>query len=143
MKNLKDVRKAKGLTMEKLASMSGVSLKTISLYEHTPPKRPGRTVIAKLSDALEISPEELLEILTSGSSGQSAQEGAPGDEESIMLEEMHVSRLLSLIDREISELRHLILDCASLAEENPALTRNIDYIAADIDLLMSLKARLL
>ncbi|HDP25982.1 MAG TPA: XRE family transcriptional regulator [Deltaproteobacteria bacterium] len=141
VKSLRELRKAKGLTMEQLASISGVSLKTISLYEHTPPRRPGRKVISKLSDAFEMSPEELLEILSSRKGGSSDYESGSDEQESILIEEIHVSRLLSLIDREISELRHLMVECASLSEGNPALARNCDYISADIDLLMSLRER--
>nr|HPL88421.1 helix-turn-helix transcriptional regulator [Deltaproteobacteria bacterium] len=44
MNDLRSIRKSKGLTMEQLANLSGVSSKTISLYEHTPPRRPSRKV---------------------------------------------------------------------------------------------------
>ena len=40
--------------MEQLATASGVSSKTISLYEHTPPKRPSRKVVDEGEAHLEI-----------------------------------------------------------------------------------------
>jgi transcriptional regulator with XRE-family HTH domain len=47
----KELRKSKGLTMGKLAEKSGVSAKTISLYEQSPPSRPGKKVMSKISGA--------------------------------------------------------------------------------------------
>ncbi len=41
--------------MGMLAELSGISAKTISLYEQAPPARPSKKVVGKLSDALKIS----------------------------------------------------------------------------------------
>ncbi|MGC9323131.1 MAG: helix-turn-helix domain-containing protein [Desulfomonilia bacterium] len=143
MKTLRELRKSRRLTMGKLASMSGVSAKTISLYEATPPKRPSRKVISKLAGALDVSPDELLGTIVQETRTKGSEKDMIQGEESIQLDEIHVSRILSLIDREVSELQQLMVDCAALCEDNPALARNIDYISADIDLLMSIKSRFL
>ena len=49
MNGIKEIRKAKGLTLETLSKECGVSAKTILQYEHEPPKRPSRKVVDKLA----------------------------------------------------------------------------------------------
>jgi transcriptional regulator with XRE-family HTH domain len=137
---LKELRKSKGLTMGKLAELSGVSAKTISLYEQSPPARPSKKALSKISSALGISPEDLRATLfpeKRRAKGRPA--GIP--EENIMLDESHVTRLLRLLDKEIEELRYLMVDCANLAEEHPAMNMCLDAVSADIDLLTQIKGR--
>lgn len=126
--------------MEQLANVSGVSSKTISLYEHTPPKRPSRKVVDRLSQALEIAPDIILGAI--GSHGKGTKGAAfQAPEETIELSDTHVARVLGLIDNEILELQHLMIETASLAGEHPSLARNIEYLSADIDLLTEIKQR--
>ncbi|HPW68045.1 MAG: helix-turn-helix transcriptional regulator [Desulfomonilia bacterium] len=140
MNDLRSVRKSKGLTMEQLANLSGVSSKTISLYEHTPPRRPSRKVVDKLSQTLEISPDKLLGAI--GARGKtSAGAVREGLEETIELDDAHVVRILGLIEKEVSELQHLMIESASLAGEHPALERSIEYLAGEIDLLTEIRQR--
>jgi len=140
VKTLKELRKTKGLTMGKLSELSGVSAKTISLYEQSPPVRPSKKVVGKLSEALEIGPDELLTYLSPAKKRARARvEEEP--EGNIMLEENHVARLIRLLDKEIEELRYLLVDCADLSEEHPALGKCIDTVDADIDLLSEIKGR--
>ena len=141
MNDLRNIRKSKGLTMEQLASLSGVSSKTISLYEHTPPKRPSRKVVEKLSQTLEIPSDKLLDAI--GARGKASagaeQEGA---EEAIELNDAHVVRILGLIEKEVNELQRLMIESATLAGEHPALSRSVEYLAKDIDLLNEIRQRL-
>jgi transcriptional regulator with XRE-family HTH domain len=139
VKTLKELRKSKKLTMGKLAELSGVSAKTISQYEQSPPVRPSRKVVGKISDALAIDTQELLSYL----SPQKRRKGAKDDEgsDSIMLEDSHVIRLLRLLDKEMEELQYLMVDCANLAEDHPALSMCIDTVSADIALLTEIKGR--
>ena len=140
MNDLRSVRKSKGLTMEQLANLSGVSSKTISLYEHTPPRRPSRKVVDKLSQTLEISPDKLLGAI--GARGKtSAGAVREGLEETIELDDAHVVRILGLIEKEVSELQHLMIESASLAGEHPALERSIEYLAGEIELLTEIRQR--
>jgi transcriptional regulator with XRE-family HTH domain len=126
--------------MEQLANLSGVSSKTISLYEHTPPRRPSRKVVDKLSQTLEISPDKLLGAI--GARGKtSAGAVREGLEETIELDDAHVVRILGLIEKEVSELQHLMIESASLAGEHPALERSIEYLAGEIDLLTEIRQR--
>jgi transcriptional regulator with XRE-family HTH domain len=139
--DLRSIRKSKGLTMEQLANLSGVSSKTISLYEHTPPRRPSRKVVDKLSKTLEISPDKLLGAI--GSKGR-AQAGAGQEkfEEAIELSDAHVVRILGLIEKEVAELQHLLVESASLAGEHPVLSRSVEYLANDIDILNEIRQKL-
>ncbi|HOO44749.1 MAG TPA: XRE family transcriptional regulator [Deltaproteobacteria bacterium] len=142
MNSLRQLRKMKGLTMEQLAKKSGISSKTISLYELNPPGRPSQKVVQGLCRALEIAPENLMELIGS-KRAQVKGSGIHGAEEEVTeLLDMHVSRILALIDKEVLELQHLMTECASFADDHPAMMRNMDYIAADIDLLVDIKARL-
>jgi transcriptional regulator with XRE-family HTH domain len=135
---LKELRKSKGFTMGKLAELSGVSAKTISLYEQSPPSRPSRKALSKISGALGVTSEELRTSLfpekkrTKGRSPEMP-------EENIMLEETHVSRILRLLDKEVEELRYLMVDCANLADEHQALKMCVDTVSADIELLTQIK----
>ena len=141
MNDLRSIRKAKGLTMEQLASMSGVSSKTISLYEHTPPRRPSRKVVDKLSQTLEIAPDKLLTAI--GSRGKAAAgAGLQEPEEIIELSDAHVVRIAGLIEKEVNELQRMLIETASLADEHPALVRSVEYLAGDIDLLNEIRQKL-
>ena len=140
MNDLRSIRKSKGLTMEQLANLSGVSSKTISLYEHTPPRRPSRKVVDKLSQTLEISPDKLLDAIGAGGKAPAGIE-QEGMEETIELNDAHVVRILGLIEKEVSELQHLMIESASLAGEHPALERSIEYLAGEIDLLTEIRQR--
>jgi len=133
----------KGLTMEQLAKQSGISSKTISLYELNPPGRPSQKVVQGLCSALEISPDNLLEQIGLKRS-EAEGSGIHAPHEDIMeLTEVHINRILTLIDKEILELQHLMTECASFTDDHPAMMKNIDYIAADIDLLVDMKNRLI
>ena len=137
----KELRKSKGLTMGKLAEKSGVSAKTISLYEQSPPSRPGKKVMSKISGALGISTEELKSILypeKKRPKGRSAE--APEDMN--ILNETHVVRLLRLLDKEVEELRYLMVDCANLVEEHPSMNICLDSVSSDIELLTMIKGYL-
>lgn len=142
VKTLEELRKSKGLTMGRLAELSGVSAKTVSQYEQTPPDRPSSKVIGKIADALGIDPDELRAAIhpsgkRAGSSGRS------GSEDAIMLEEAHVNRLVRLIDKELEELRCTLMDGAELSDDYPALARSMDMIGDDIDLLLEMRGRFL
>ncbi len=140
MSDLRSIRKSKGLTMEQLADKSGVSSKTISLYECTPPKRPSRKVIDKISGALEISPDVLLGMIGPKEKASKCDEHHL-PEETVELADAQVARVLGLLDKEIMELRYLMIEAASLAGEHPSLAKSIDYLSADIDLLIEIKQR--
>lgn len=142
MKTLKDLRKSKGLTMGKLAELSGVSAKTVSQYEQDPPGRPSRKVLGKISDALGLDVDELMasiypSTIRPGTSDRSEPEGT------ITLEEVHVNRMVRLIDKEIEELRYILMDGTELADDYPALKRYMDMINDDIDQLTEMKNRFL
>ena len=49
--------------------------------------------------------------------------------------------MLGLLDKEIMELQYLMIEAASLAGEHPSLAKSIDYLSADIDLLIEIKQR--
>ncbi len=124
--------------MEQLADKSGVSSKTVSLYEQTPPKRPSRKVVGRLSQALDISPDILLEAI--GSKGRSKKGGLQEIfGAAIELSDVQVVRILGLVEKEIQDLQHLMIESASLADKHPSLAKNIEYLAADIDLLNGIK----
>jgi transcriptional regulator with XRE-family HTH domain len=136
--DLRSIRKSKGLTMEQLANKSGVSSKTISLYEQTPPLRPSKKVVGRLSQALGISPDILLEAI--GSKGRSKKGGLQeifGT--AIELSDVQVVRILGLVEKEIQDLQNLMIETASLADKHPPLARSVEYIAADIDLLNGIR----
>jgi len=139
--DLRSIRKTKGLTMEQLASASGVSSKTISLYEHTPPRRPSRKVVDKLSRALDISPDILL-----GSIGSKpkAFKGPVQEEpaETIELEDFQVARIMVLVEKELQGLHQLVIESAALADDYPAVARSIEYLSGDIELLNEIKHKL-
>jgi len=133
----------KGFTMEQLAKKSGISSKTISLYELNPPGRPSQKVVQGLCNALEISPENLQELIGMKSAPAKGV-GMDGPPEVITeLTEVHISRILALINKEIVELQHLMTECASFTEDHPAMMKNIDYIDNDIDLLVDITNRLM
>lgn len=124
--------------MEQLASKSGVSSKTISLYEQTPPLRPSRKVVGRLSQSLDISPDILLEAI--GSKGRSKKGGLKEIfGMTVELSDVQVVRILGLVEKEIQDLQHLMIESASLADKHPSLARSVEYLAADIDLLTGIK----
>lgn len=142
MKTLKEVRKSKGLTMGKLAELSGVSAKTVSVYEQDPPKRPSRKVLGKISDALGMDIEDLTAVIYPAKrrAGSRSEEVM---EDSLMLDDYHVNRIIRLIDKELEELRYTILDGCEVTEDYPALSRYLDMVGEDIDLLTEIKSRFL
>jgi transcriptional regulator with XRE-family HTH domain len=135
----KELRKSKGLTMGKLAKLSGVSAKTISQYEQAPPSRPGTKALSKISGALGVSSDELKVILYPDKKKAKGKTAVEIPEENIMLDVLQVNRLLRLIDKEIEELRYLMVDCANLADEHPAMNLCLDTVSADIELLNKIK----
>ena len=144
VKTLKDLRKAKKLTMGRLAELSGVSAKTISQYEKNPPARPSRKALGKIAEALGIGVEELTAcIYPSKSSPKTSSAGIEGEAGVLMLDDAHVDRLLRLIDKKIEELRFILLDSAELAAEYPSLARYLTMVGEDIDLLLDIKGRFL
>jgi len=56
-----------------------------------------------------------------------------------MLEEAHVNRLVRLIDKELEDLRYILMDGAELADDYPALARYMAMISDDIDMLTEIK----
>jgi hypothetical protein len=60
-----------------------------------------------------------------------------------MLEEIHVNRLLRLIDKELEELRYVLLEGVELTEDYPAISRCMEMVGSDIELLSELKSRFL
>ncbi len=138
--SLRELRKSKGLTMGKLAELSGVSAKTISLYEQSPPARPSRKALSRISDALGIGIDELRSTLfpekkrTRGRISETY-------EENIQLDDIHVNRILRLLDKEIEELRYLLVDCGNLAEDHPELKMCMETVSADIEMLSRIKGR--
>ncbi len=136
MNSIKEIRKAKGLTLETLSKECGVSAKTILQYEHEPPKRPSRKVVDKLSQGLGISSEELLQIIQSPGHGT----GALGEGQDVIeLSDAHMAKILSLVEKEIRELQLLLLEYADIQSEHPALAKAMDYISADINLLTEIQ----
>jgi len=142
VKTFKELRKAKGLTMGALADLSGVSAKTVSVYEQEPPARPSRKVVGKLSEALKVKPEELMACIYPAKKGAGAQ-GGEFSEDNIMLEEMHVNRLVRLIDKELEELRYILLEGIELTEDYPSIGKCMDMVGSDIELLSEIKGRFL
>ena len=128
--------------MGRLAELSGVSAKTVSVYEQEPPARPSRKVLGKLSHALKISQEELMAYIypPKRRTGERGGENTAGG---IMLEEIHVNRLLRLIDKELEELRYVLLEGIELTEDYPAISRCMELVSSDIELLSELKGRFL
>lgn len=127
--------------MEQLAAASGVSSKTISLYEHTPPRRPSRKVVDKLSQALDISPDVLLG--TIGSKAKPVKEAVREDlGETIELEDFQVARIMVLVEKEFQGLHQMLIESASLAEDYPAVARSIEYLTQDMDLLNEIRRKL-
>jgi transcriptional regulator with XRE-family HTH domain len=142
VKTFKELRKSKGLTMGKLAELSGVSAKTVSQYEQSPPERPSRKVLGKISGALGIGTDELMEhVYPSRKRAGNRNEAVP--EGTIMLDEAHVNRMVRLIDKELEELRYILMDGSELIDDYPALARCMDMINDDIDLLTEMKGRFL
>jgi transcriptional regulator with XRE-family HTH domain len=142
VKTFKELRKSKGLTMGRLAELSGVSAKTVSVYEQEPPARPSRKVVGKLSGALKINPEELMACIYPAKKGAGVRGGGT-TEDNIMLEEMHVNRLIRLIDKELEELRYILLEGVELTEDYPSISKCMDMVASDIELLSEIKGRFL
>ncbi len=141
MNDLRGVRKSKGMTMEQLAKKSGVSAKTISLYETTPPKRPSQKVMGRISSALGISSDALLGAI--GLKKKPAKGAAVMDvPDAIELSDHQVVRIQVLIDKELQELHMMMIETASLAEEIPAMAKSMEYLSNDIDLLTDIRQRL-
>jgi len=137
--SLRELRRSKGLTMGKLAKLSGVSAKTISMYEQSPPARPSRKALSKISEALGIGIYELREKLLPEKRKTKDRIEVP--EENIQLDDIHVNRILRLLDKEIEELRYLMVDCGNLAEDHPSLKMCMEAVGADIELLTQIKGR--
>lgn len=138
MNDLRSIRKSKGFTMEQLANKSGVSSKTISLYEQTPPKRPSRKVVGRLSQALDMSPDVLLGVI--GSKGKLKKDGFKEIfGMAIELSDVQVVKILSLVEKEIQDLQRLVIESASLVDKHPSLAKSIEYLTADIDTLTGIR----
>jgi transcriptional regulator with XRE-family HTH domain len=142
VKTFKELRKSKGLTMGALAELSGVSAKTVSVYEQEPPARPSKKVVGKLSVALKIKTEELMACMYPSKKGAGVR-GGEITEGNIMLEEMHVNRLVRLIDKELEELRYILLEGVELTEDYPSIGKCMDMVGSDIELLSEIKGRFL
>jgi len=134
--SIKEIRKAKRLTLEALSQQCGVSAKTILQYEHKPPKRPSRKVVERLSQGLGISAEELLQTIQSPGHGMGP---LGGDQDVIELSDAHMAKILSLVEKEIRELQLLLLEYADIQSQHPALATAMDYISADINLLTEIQ----
>jgi transcriptional regulator with XRE-family HTH domain len=131
------------MTMEQLARASGVSAKTISIYEAAPPGRPAGKVVEKISKALGITPDVLMKAI--GAKVRVKKGAVQAEEEpreTIELEDVHVVRILVLIEKELMELNQTMLETASLADDYPLVEKGIEYLARDIDLLLEMKGRL-
>ena len=135
VKSIKEIRKAKGFTLETLSKLCGVSAKTILQYEHEPPQRPSQKVVEKLSKALDLSPDELLRMIKSPGKAR----GKAGVDAMVELSDEHISSIRILIEKEIRELQLLLLDYAELQEQHPALNKAMDYLSNDINLLTEIK----
>ncbi len=61
---LKDLRKIKGISQEKLALAGDLDRTFISLMERGQ-RQPSLTTILRISDALDIKPSELMDLVTS------------------------------------------------------------------------------
>ncbi|MEI6631549.1 MAG: helix-turn-helix transcriptional regulator [bacterium] len=59
-KNIKKIRQKKGLSQEKLARLTEISLNTLTKIESGFTKRPSFQTIAKIAKVLEISLDELV-----------------------------------------------------------------------------------
>lgn len=59
-KNIKRVRQEKGLSQEKLARLTDISLNTLTKIESGFTKRPSIQTIKKIADALEVSIDKLV-----------------------------------------------------------------------------------
>ncbi len=60
LKNLKELRKQKGWTQERLARESNISYHTLIKLEQNGIKNPKIETVVKLADALEVSLDELV-----------------------------------------------------------------------------------
>jgi transcriptional regulator with XRE-family HTH domain len=60
--SLREIRNKKGITQEQLEGMTGIEQPTISALETGRIKKPSWEIVARLSKALNVNPEELFPV---------------------------------------------------------------------------------
>jgi transcriptional regulator with XRE-family HTH domain len=136
---LKDLRKEKKFTLGQLAKTAGISQKTISDYENNPPVRPRNKVLSKIAEALGIDQAKLLSLIYPGKNKKKVQE-IP--EEEIILQDSELNRILRLLDKEIEELRYLLVECGNVGEEHTSVKKIMGSVNQDLELLYQIKGSL-
>lgn len=141
MNDLTQLRKSKGFTMQTLAKKSGISANTISTYETTPPKRPRKKVMEKIATALDVPTEELSGKLMPGEKpSKASKQGISSD--TIELNEIDIARIISLIDQEVLNLHHFVIESSQVEISNPVLVKSLEYFSKEIEALTNLKEKL-
>lgn len=139
---LKELRKEKKLTIGSLAKLAGISSKTMSDLEKNPKKARAAT-FGKVAGALGITEEELRAlVLPPKRKRAGAGEVEDVAEGSIALDDVHVNRIIRLIDDELAGLHHELLDGLEALDSFPAVGRYLDMLNADVDLLIEIKGLL-
>lgn len=124
------------------AELSGVSVKTVSHYVQDSPGRPRWKTLGETSEAIGAGIGELTAAVYPPRRSPATPGGA-GPDETIVLEESHISRMVRRIDKELEELRHILMDTAELADDYPAPAQSMGMIHNDFDQLTKIKDILL
>ncbi|HPA08557.1 MAG TPA: helix-turn-helix transcriptional regulator [Methanoregulaceae archaeon] len=140
---LRDLRKSKGLSLGKLAELAGLSQKTVSDLEKKPPQKPRMKTLGKVADALGITADDLQGIVypPKKKRGRGEQLEMPG-EGSIFMTDVHVNRILRLIDNELEGLSQTLLEGLELVDDYPSIGRYMNMVTEDVDLLLEIKGLL-
>ena len=141
MNQISTIRKSKGLTMGKLAEITGVSPKTISTYETTPPSRPRKNVLEKISHALGVPVDDLI---TNGKKGRKSPAQEPVIKETKLheLTKSELDHLRLLVNNEMKVIQQLIIETAQVADSHPALNKSMDIFSGVMDRLKSISDKL-
>lgn len=108
-RTIREIREDRGLTVEELARRSGISAKTILMYELRPPLRPQRRTIAGLARALDATPESIC--VSIGTQKMQPGGGIPGN---ILIS------VLNLVDREIQTIQGDLMKLSTYADSHGA-----------------------
>jgi len=131
------------LSLGKLAELAGLSQKTVSDLEKKPPQKPRLKTLGKLADALGITADDLQGIVypPKKKRGRGEQLEMPG-EGSIFMTDVHVNRILRLIDNELEGLSQTLLEGLELVDDYPSIGRYMNMVTEDVDLLLEIKGLL-
>jgi transcriptional regulator with XRE-family HTH domain len=139
---LKDLRKSKKMTIGKLAELSGVSAKTVSDLEKDPSRKTRDKTLGKMAEALGISAHKLTDLVYSSEKKRVKGDAGASGEENIVLDDVHVNRILRLIDNELDENRNTLMEGMELVDDYPAMAKLMNMLTEDVDLLLNIKGLL-